>query len=108
MCLACSRALTGVESDQEDTVAHTLHELPGRYRSQIAIVLLEAEYGSLFISPSMPHKMHDTLALACYKVAHLLDGRRAGALQSDALGDFPDDVSQAHPFAVDVERLYAV
>jgi hypothetical protein len=52
--------------------------------------------------------MHDTLALACYEVAHLLDGGRTGALQSDALGDFQDDVFQAHPFTVDVKRLYLV
>src|SRR2546421_9707809 len=105
MGLARGRALTGVEGDQEDSVAHTLHKLPGCYRSQVAIVLLEAQDGSLFISPTMPHEMHDTLALACYEVAHLLDGGRTGALQSNTLGYFRDDVFQAHPFTVDVERL---
>src|SRR2546421_13067716 len=103
MGLARGRALTCVEGDQEDSVSPTLHDLPGRYHSQVAIALLEAEDGSpLFISPAMPHKMHDPLALACHEMAHLFDSRRPRALQGDTLGDFLDDVLQAHPFAIDV------
>jgi len=50
--------------------------------------------------------MHDPLALARDEMTQLLDARRAGALQSNTLGDFMDDVFQAHPFAIDVERLH--
>src|SRR5436853_77500 len=109
MGLAGGSALTGVEGDQEDTAAHTLHELPGGYDSQVAIVLLEAQDGSpLRISPPVPHEMHDPVALARDEVAQLLDARRAGPLQGDTLGDFLDNISQAHPFAIDVEWLHVM
>src|SRR5207248_5998235 len=94
-------------SDQENIVAHTLHKFPGRYDSQLAIVLLEAQYGSpLFISPAVPHKMHDLVTLARHEMAQLLDPRRAGSLQGDALWYFLDNIPQAHPFAIDIERLH--
>src|SRR5438874_1051829 len=109
MGLARGGALTGVEGDQEDVATHSLHELPGGYDSQVAIVLLEAQDGSpLFISSTVPHKMHDTLALARHEMTQLLDARRASPLQSDTLGDFLDDVFQAHPYAIYIERLYVM
>src|SRR2546423_1014043 len=56
----------------------------------------------------MPHEMHDPLALARHEMTQLLNARRAGALQGDALWYFLDDVFQAHPFAIDVERLHVM
>jgi len=48
------------------------------------------------------------MALARHEVTQLLDARRAGSLQSDALWYFLDNVSQAHPFAIDVEWLHVM
>ncbi len=62
--LAGGGAGTGVERDQEDGAAHLAREVSGRHHIEVAVVLLEAEDGALFVVlAAVTHEMHDALLL---------------------------------------------